>query len=67
MRSLTIGGEVIRPFALVLFFGILVGTFSSIFIASPALLAIERRWSGIRRASGGRADLARTPRSEQGS
>ncbi|MHB1225353.1 MAG: protein translocase subunit SecF [Gemmatimonadaceae bacterium] len=38
------GGEVIRPFALVLIFGILVGTFSSIFVASPALLWIENRW-----------------------
>ncbi|HEY0971011.1 MAG TPA: protein translocase subunit SecF [Gemmatimonadales bacterium] len=38
------GGDVIRPFALVLIFGILVGTFSSIFVASPVLLWIERRW-----------------------
>jgi preprotein translocase subunit SecF len=38
------GGEVIKPFALVLIFGILIGTFSSIFVASPLLLAIERRW-----------------------
>ena len=38
------GGEVLRPFALVLLFGILVGTFSSIYVASPMLLAIERRW-----------------------
>jgi preprotein translocase subunit SecF len=40
------GGEVIRPFALVMFFGILLGTFSSIFIASPVLLLIEKRWPG---------------------
>ncbi|MGH7699888.1 MAG: protein translocase subunit SecF, partial [Gemmatimonadales bacterium] len=39
-------GEVIRPFALVLCFGIAVGTFSSIFIASPVLLAMEQRWPG---------------------
>jgi SecD/SecF fusion protein len=38
------GGEVIRPFALVMFFGIFTGTFSSMFIASPVLLWIERRW-----------------------
>lgn len=38
------GGEVIRPFAIVLIFGIVVGTFSSIFVASPALLWIERRF-----------------------
>lgn len=41
-----LGGEVIRPFALVMLFGIVVGTFSSIFIASPVLLEIENKWPG---------------------
>ncbi len=40
------GGEVIRPFALVMFFGVFTGTFSSIYIAAPVLLAIEQRWPG---------------------
>ena len=40
------GGEVIRPFALVMCFGVFTGTFSSIFIAPPVLLYIERRWPG---------------------
>lgn len=39
-------GEVIRPFALVMTFGIIVGTVSSMFIASPLLLWIEQRWPG---------------------
>ena len=39
-------GEVIRPFALVMSFGIIVGTFSSIYVASPLLLWIERHWRG---------------------
>jgi preprotein translocase subunit SecF len=38
------GGAVIRDFALVLIVGITIGTYSSIFVASPALLQIERRW-----------------------
>jgi preprotein translocase subunit SecF len=42
----TLGGEVVRPFALVMLFGVVVGTYSSIFIASPVLLDIERRWPG---------------------
>src|SRR6476469_5967557 len=42
----TFGGEVIRPFALVMFFGVFTGTFSSIYIASPVLMAIEKRWPG---------------------
>jgi preprotein translocase subunit SecF len=38
------GGPVIRNFAWVLILGIVVGTFSSIFVAAPALYEIERRW-----------------------
>ncbi|HUG26747.1 MAG TPA: protein translocase subunit SecF [Gemmatimonadales bacterium] len=41
-----LGGEVIRPFALVMLFGIVIGTFSSIFIATPVLLEIENKWPG---------------------
>lgn len=47
LLALTIfGGEVIRPFALVMLFGVFIGTFSSIYIASPVLMAIEQRWPG---------------------
>ena len=35
------GGSVIRPFASVLILGVLIGTYSSIFVASPVLLEIE--------------------------
>jgi len=38
-----LGGGVIRPFAMVLILGITIGTYSSIWVASPALLEIERR------------------------
>jgi preprotein translocase subunit SecF len=38
------GGGVLRPFAWVLLFGIIVGTLSSIYVASPLLLFIERKW-----------------------
>ncbi|HEY4322292.1 MAG TPA: protein translocase subunit SecF [Gemmatimonadales bacterium] len=41
------GGPVIRPFAVVMFFGVFTGTFSSIFIAAPVLLIIETKWPGI--------------------
>ena len=37
-----LGGDVINDFALVLLFGVIIGTFSSIYIASPILLAWER-------------------------
>jgi preprotein translocase subunit SecF len=35
------GGRVIRPFALVLILGVVVGTYSSIWVASPALFEID--------------------------
>jgi preprotein translocase subunit SecF len=43
---LILGGAVIRPFAWVMTFGIITGTYSSIFIASSLLRAVERRWPG---------------------
>jgi preprotein translocase SecF subunit len=39
-------GEVIKPFAVVMSFGILVGTFASIYVSPPILLWIEQRWPG---------------------
>ncbi len=44
MALLIFAGEVIRPFAWVMAFGIFTGTFSSIYVASPVLLWIERKW-----------------------
>ena len=41
---IVLGGDVLRPFAWVLLFGIVIGTFSSIYVASPLLLLIERKW-----------------------
>jgi len=41
---LIFAGEVLRPFSLVMTFGIFVATFSSIYVASPVLLYIERKF-----------------------
>ena len=46
------GGDVIRGFAAALIWGVLIGTYSSIFIASPLLLVLglqrgERDDSGV--------------------
>jgi preprotein translocase subunit SecF len=43
LSLLLLGGPVLRGFSLTLVIGIVVGTFSSIFIASPILLAWEQR------------------------
>ncbi len=39
-----VGGAVIRDFTVVLILGVAVGTYSSIFVASPALLEIQSRF-----------------------
>ncbi len=41
---LVVGGAVIRDFTVVLILGVTVGTYSSIFVASPALLEIQNRF-----------------------
>lgn len=42
------GGEVLRNFTFAMLFGVVIGTYSSIFIAAPLLgyLGIKRDWSG---------------------
>ncbi len=44
-----LGGEVIRGFTFAMIWGVFVGTYSSIFIASPLLLltGVKREWSGL--------------------
>ncbi|MBX6363027.1 MAG: protein translocase subunit SecF [Gemmatimonadetes bacterium] len=39
-----LGGEMLRTFAEILIVGIMTGTYSSIFVASPLLLEIHKRW-----------------------
>ena len=39
-----LGGEVIRPFAVAMLIGVVVGTYSSVYIAAPTLLLLERWW-----------------------
>ena len=41
---LVVGGAVIRDFTVVLMLGVAIGTYSSVFVASPALLEIQKRF-----------------------
>lgn len=43
------GGEVIRNFSFAMLFGVIIGTYSSIFIAAPILemFGVKRDWSGL--------------------
>ncbi len=62
LALLIFAGEVIRPFAWVMAFGIVTGTFSSIYVAAPTLLWIERRWPReMSTAKGGGADSGAKP------
>src|SRR5215210_5025657 len=61
LSLLLFAGEVIRPFSWIMLFGIVTGTFSSIYIAAPVLLWIERKWP---RSKGGKEGPS--PRSASG-
>jgi preprotein translocase subunit SecF len=59
-----LGGEVIRNFTFAMLFGVLIGTYSSIFISAPVIdfLGVKRDWSGaaaVAKAGGGGATTAR--------
>jgi len=43
LALLVVGPAVIRDFSVVLILGVMIGTYSSIFVASPALIEIEKR------------------------
>jgi preprotein translocase subunit SecF len=55
---LLLGGAVVRDFAMILILGILAGTYSSIFLACPALLEIQKRW-GTKEAADAKKDRTR--------
>ena len=57
------GGEVIRNFNFAMLFGVVIGTYSSIFIAAPLLgyLGVKREW-----ARPGRQEPAKARRAAQG-
>jgi preprotein translocase subunit SecF len=65
LSLLLLGGAVIRPFALAMTIGIVVGTYSSIYIAAPSLLWLETRFgtgsSGPSRGSPREAGKRETP------
>jgi preprotein translocase subunit SecF len=62
---LLLGGEVVRPFAIAMSVGIVVGTYSSIYIAAPTLLWLEQRHAG--RGKGGAKGAGEAGRPAQAS
>ena len=64
LALLFFAGEVLRPFAIVMAFGIFVATFSSIYVASPLLLWIEHKWPRTPSDKGGNKAAVRASRTE---
>ena len=50
-----LGGEVIRPFAIAMLIGVIVGTYSSIYIAAPTLMFLEERYGDASGSAGAKA------------
>ena len=59
LALLLFGGEVVRPFALAMLIGIVVGTYSSVYIASPTLLWLERWRTGVAARAASKARAAK--------
>jgi preprotein translocase subunit SecF len=62
LSLLIFGGEVLRGFSIAMLWGIVVGTYSSLFIAAPLLYYIRPRRSGQPRDTEAAADAAETQR-----
>ncbi len=58
---LILAGEVIRPFAWVMSFGIFTGTFSSVYVASPILMWVENKYPRKNEARSGTRPPAPRP------
>ncbi|WP_306028892.1 MULTISPECIES: protein translocase subunit SecF [unclassified Stappia] len=60
------GGEVIRSFTLAMIFGVVIGTYSSIFLAAPFLILLKLRPSSVTGGDGG-ADADKADEGSSGS
>ncbi len=65
LALLIFAGDVIRPFAWVMTFGVFVGTFSSMFVAGPILLWIEKKWPRKSSLSRGSSTATRTSQTKR--
>ncbi len=61
---LVLGGAVIRDFTIVLILGVIIGTYSSIYVASPALLEIQKRM-GTKEEAQRKKELRKRPRGKE--
>ena len=40
-----VGGDVLKPFSIALIFGVIIGTYSSLFVATPIMLILEKKYA----------------------
>src|ERR1043166_3478507 len=65
LALLFFAGEVIRPFSWIMAFGIITGTFSSVYVAGALLLWIENKWPRTPEGQGGAATAATAARRQK--
>lgn len=63
---LFLGGDVIRPFAMAMAIGVVIGTYSSIFVASPTLLWLETRYGSGAQSVAASADTKKPKGKKKG-
>ena len=51
LSLLFLGGEVLRGFSIAMLWGIVIGTYSSLFIAAPVLYYVQPNRAGVARSS----------------
>lgn len=61
LSLLIFGGEVLRGFSIAMLWGIVIGTYSSLFIAAPLLYYIRPKRSAAGKEAAGEAAAGRTP------
>jgi preprotein translocase subunit SecF len=61
LSLLLFGGEVLRGFSIAMLWGIVIGTYSSLFIAAPLLYYIRPKRSAVGKEAAGEAAASRTP------
>ncbi|MEQ3552408.1 protein translocase subunit SecD [Pseudonocardia nematodicida] len=59
---LVLGGATLADFALALIIGIVVGTISTIVVAGPVAILLQRRWGGVPKASSSKQPVGKAGR-----
>jgi preprotein translocase subunit SecF len=61
LSLLFFGGEVLKGFSIAMLWGIVIGTYSSLFIAAPIIYYIQPNRRAVRETAGGDKEPSRSP------